>query len=165
MYSRILPYIPIHSHVSPWLAHPSLQAAALPPQGPKPVNVDQTKPLGNIQVSQGTYWWKIGEEFIIKSSRDRKRLPWEHLIGCQVCQVVLTKWLLSKMDLNVNLCYWVLSQLLFLSFVIIWDWNFWESTEKVLRKYWKRTEKKLCCDTLQKLILWHNTKTQQWKKS
>lgn len=32
------------------VVEPQQQAAALPPQGPKPVNVDQTKPLGNIQV-------------------------------------------------------------------------------------------------------------------
>ena len=48
--------------------------------------------------------------------QDRKTLPWAHLIGSQGCHVVTTKWLLSKIDCNVTLCYWVLSQSLFIKF-------------------------------------------------
>ena len=72
---------------------------------------------------------------------DCKMLPWVHLIGCQICQVVPT-----KSTEKVLRKYWERTEKVLRKYWKITDkvWRkYEESTEKVLPKYWESTEKEL----------------------
>ena len=74
---------------------------------------------------------------LLKTSRDRKRLPWENLIGCQMCQVVLTR----STEKELKKC--VKSNKNYRESTKKVPRKYQESNEKVLKKYWKITEKVL----------------------
>ena len=65
-----------------------------------------------------------------KHRENRKTLPWEHLIGCQMCQVVLT-----KSTKKVLKKYWKNTEKE--------PRKYWESIEKVLRKYQQKNTEKI----------------------
>ena len=76
-----------------------------------------------LQASKDSIGWNIIEQIETqlekKTSRDRKWLPWIHLIGCRGVNLFLIK------DFCQNLFFWL--EFEFLSVVTIWFVEFWQS--------------------------------------